>query len=51
MRFSNMQEFMNAFLKVFPEGTVGQDNDGQLVIYTNLMFGADEEIIDMDQSE
>jgi hypothetical protein len=51
MRFSNMQEFMNTFLKVFPEGTVGQDNDGQLVIYTNLTFGAGEEIVDMDESK
>lgn len=29
-------EFMQRMLNAFPEATVGQDNDGQLVIYTNL---------------
>lgn len=29
-------EFMAKVLEAFPEAMVGEDNDGQLVIYTNL---------------
>lgn len=29
-------EFMVAVLEVFPEAECGEDNDGQLVIYTGL---------------
>ena len=29
----------------------GEDNDGQIVIYTNLMFDKDEKILDMDTLE
>lgn len=31
-------EFMRKMLDAFPEATVEQDNDGQLVIYTNYRF-------------
>lgn len=34
-------EFMQRMLNAFPEATVGQDNDGQLVIYTNLRLTGD----------
>lgn len=33
---SSMQEFMDILGLHFPEGTVDVDNDGQLIIYTNL---------------
>lgn len=29
-------EFMRKMLDVFPDAEVGTDNDGQLIIYTNL---------------
>jgi hypothetical protein len=29
-------EFMQKMLDAFPQAQVGEDNDGQLVIYTNL---------------
>lgn len=29
-------EFMKKVLEAFPEAMVGEDNDGQLIIYTNL---------------
>ncbi len=37
----DMPEFMNKMLAAFPEATVDQDNDGQLVIYTNLQLLTD----------
>lgn len=34
-------EFMQRMLSAFPEATVGSDNDGQLIIHTNLRLSAD----------
>ncbi len=31
-------EFMEKMLSVFPDAEAGQDNDGQLVIYTGLQI-------------
>jgi hypothetical protein len=33
-----MQEFMSLMGEAFPKAEVSQDNDGQLVIHTNLML-------------
>lgn len=54
-----MYEFMDKMLEAFPNATVDEDNDGQLIIYTNLtMITSDENpsipageelIIDMDE--
>ncbi len=40
-----LAEFVDQVLTVFPEATVEPDNDGQLVIYTNLKLTADESVI------
>lgn len=32
---------MQAMLAAFPKAELGQDNDGQLVIYTNLKLSGD----------
>lgn len=36
-----MNDFMRTMLAAFPDATVEQDNDGQLVVYTNLMVRGD----------
>ena len=38
-------EFMDKMLAAFPDAEVGQDNDGQLVIYTNLRLTADGSVV------
>ena len=35
------EELVRAILEVCPNATFGEDNDGQLVIYTDLMEGKD----------
>jgi hypothetical protein len=39
-------EFMTSVLATFPQSEIGQDNDGQLVIYTNLTV-TDGEVVSM----
>jgi hypothetical protein len=34
--FRSLQELVEYLGEYLPEATVGEDNDGQLVIYTNL---------------
>ena len=34
--FRSLQELMEYLGEYLPEATVGEDNEGQLVIYTNL---------------
>jgi len=34
-------ELLDAVLKVFPNATVGDDNDGQFIVYTNYFYNAD----------
>lgn len=48
-------EFMAKMLEAFPEATVEEDNEGQLVIYTNLIMNGDRVIqftegVDMDET-
>lgn len=32
----NMEELKASVLKIFPRASFGEDNDGQVVIYTNM---------------
>lgn len=36
MKFKNSNELFLAVLKLFPTAELGEDSDGQIVIYTNL---------------
>ena len=48
-------EFMNKVQTAFPGATVGEDNDGQLIIYTNLreqiVSGEETIVIPMDPED
>lgn len=34
-------ELMHSILALLPESSIGEDNDGQLVVYTNLVATGD----------
>lgn len=36
-----IDELLTRVLAIFPEATIGQDNDGQIVVYTNLEMEED----------
>lgn len=36
MKLKTTNDLLNAILKIIPGASIGQDNDGQIVIYTNL---------------
>ena len=38
-------------LEILPNATFGEDNDGQLVIYTNLRESANNSLTDMDTGD
>lgn len=38
--FENIDAFMQRMLEAFPESQVGEDNDGQLIVYTNLFVSS-----------
>lgn len=40
-------EFMRAALNAFPLAMIGQDNDGQLIVYTNLTL-RNGEVVEVD---
>lgn len=43
-------DLMEHVMKMCPNATIDEDNDGQIVIYTNLiMISSDEHLIDMDE--
>jgi len=42
-------EFMELVLGDFPNAEVGQDNDGQLVIYTNMTIAKVDIVVTMDE--
>jgi len=46
----NVQETMLKITFLFPDATIGEDNDGQVIIYTNCKL-VDDCFIDMDDSE
>lgn len=43
-------ELHDRIIAVLPEATFGEDNDGQLVIYTNLMETEDETLVSLDDA-
>ena len=36
MKFKNTDELLRAILALLPGASIGEDNDGQIVIYTNV---------------
>ena len=36
MKFKNANDLLTAILRVIPTASIGEDNDGQIIIYTNL---------------
>lgn len=44
MNSETFDSFMQRMLNSFPEATVEQDNEGQLVIYTGLKLTEDDEV-------
>lgn len=44
-------DFMKKVTENFPQATVGEDNDGQLIIYTNLIDTGVIGVIPMDNEE
>jgi hypothetical protein len=40
-----VDDAMRALLAVFPNATVGSDNDGQLVVYTDCRVNEDFELV------
>lgn len=38
-------QLLDATLSLFPESTLGEDNEGQLIVYTNLMVSGVDEIV------
>lgn len=45
-----LQEMMEAVLEILPNATVGDDNDGQVVIYTDHKIDQNENLIPFDPS-
>jgi hypothetical protein len=39
---------MQAILEILPNATIGEDNDGQLVIYTDVSVTADGQLVPLD---
>ena len=46
----NFNDFMNKMLNAFPQATVEEDNEGQLVIYTNLREDESGNIVEFEPS-
>ena len=36
MKYDNIDELMRVILAFLPQATIGEDNDGQIIVYTNL---------------
>ena len=36
MKFKTSDDLLRAILRIIPGASIGEDNDGQIVIYTNL---------------
>lgn len=43
-----MDEFMRKVLEVIPTAEFGEDNDGQIVVYTNLIEWQGGEVVPLD---
>lgn len=46
-----VDDAMRAVLAVFPTATVGSDNDGQLVVYTDCRVNGDFELVPFEPEE
>lgn len=45
-----IEDLMRFILEILPNATVGEDNDGQVVVYTNLKsVSSDGHLVDMDE--
>jgi hypothetical protein len=40
--FADFNEFMSAVIATFPQASVEEDNEGQLIVYTNLTLSGDD---------
>jgi hypothetical protein len=47
----NMQELMEYIGVKLPDATVSEDNDGQIIINTNMCATSDETLVSMDNTE
>jgi hypothetical protein len=41
-------EMIKVVLEIFPNASIEEDNNGQLVIYTNLRLTANDDVIEFD---
>lgn len=46
--FNSLHEFVKHMTEAFPNATWGEDNDGQLIIYTGLHFSEDSSIVSLE---
>lgn len=44
----NLTDLSNAIRAVLPEASIDMDNEGQLIIYTNLIITDDETLVSLD---
>lgn len=51
MRFSTFGELVDVICEILPNATFGDDNDGQLIIYTNLHISNDDSLDNMDSTD
>lgn len=49
--FASSNDLMNAVRGILPESSMGEDNDGQVIIYTNLYMRDDGSLESMDFME
>lgn len=47
----NLGEMMNQIRTILPNATVGEDSDGQLIIYTEKILGKFDEVCDLPSNE
>jgi len=45
----DINDLMDAVLDICPNAQVGQDDDGQILIYTNMTINAFDNMVDMDE--
>lgn len=44
-------DLMRKVLEILPRATLGEDNDGQIIVYTDLTLDANDKIKDFDPEE
>jgi uncharacterized protein (DUF1499 family) len=48
---ATLGELMEAILNIIPGAAVGEDNDGQIIIYTNKKLVGLDDLIDFEEGE